>query len=273
MKRREKVEIETKENNEIQNSVSVETNSQDNIVPYGDYHTHTIFSDGQNTLEENIQHAIQIGLKEYAVTDHGFKHRSAGITYANFQVQRRQIELFKEKYPQIKLYHTVEANLMGYSGLLDIEDYKSQLDFLQMGYHITAANESFATWWTFTAMNYIFRPSQKKIEKNTLAYLRCIDRYDLKFVNHLNYGILINAKEIAKACVERGTKIELNGKRVYFTQQEVDDMLETGVDFVVNSDAHRSENVGNVSVGIEFAKTHNIPFEKIVNLNKSLFDN
>ena len=240
------------------------------IVPYGDYHTHTVFSDGTGTLEENIQHAIAIGLKEYAVTDHAFRHKAHGITLANFQVQKRMVELYREKYPQIKIYHALEGNLMGYSGLLDTDAYVDDLDFLQMGYHKTASNESFATWWSFTLMNLIFKPSKAKIEKNTLAYLRCIDRYPLKFVNHLNYGVLVDCKEIAKLCVERGTKIELNGKRVFFSQQEVDDMLETGVEFVVNSDAHASDKVGNVQLPIEFAKTHGIPLDRIVNLKGSI---
>ncbi len=243
---------------------------QDIIVPYGDYHTHTVFSDGTGTLEENIQHAIAIGLKEYAVTDHAFRHKAHGITLANFQVQKRMVELYREKYPQIKIYHALEGNIMGYSGLLDTDAYVDDLDFLQMGFHKTAANESFATWWSFTLMNLIFKPSKAKIEKNTLAYLRCIDRYPLKFVNHLNYGVLVDCKEIAKLCVERGTKIELNGKRVFFSQKEVDDMLETGVEFVVNSDAHASDKVGNVQLPIEFAKTHGIPLDRIVNLNKSI---
>ena len=256
----------------LDKSTSAVEVKEQGVVPYGDYHTHTNFSDGQSTLEENIQQAIALGLKEYAVSDHAFKHRASGITLANFLAQKRQIELFKERYPQIKLYHTLEANIMGYSGKLDVDEYKDELDFLQMGFHKSATNESFATWWSFTATNLIFKPSAKKIEKNTLAYLRCIDRYNLQFVNHLNYGILVNVKDIAKACVERGTKIELNGKRIFFSQQEVDDMLETGVDFVVNSDAHIATRVGDVKLGIDFAKEHGIPLEKIVNLNKSLFN-
>jgi len=268
------METETMKNENIECiHQTYEESKEPKLVPYGDYHTHTNFSDGRSTLEENIQQAIKIGLKEYAITDHAFKHRASGISLANFQVQKRQVELFREKYPQIKIYHALEGNIMGYSGRLDIEEYQDQLDFLQMGYHKTASNESFATWWSFTAMNAIFKPSKKKIAKNTLAYLRCIDRYPLKFVNHLNYAILVDSKEIAKLCVERGTKIELNGKRVFFTQEDVDGMLETGVEFVVNSDAHDYLSVGNVDRPIEFAKTHGIPLEKIVNLNKSLFTN
>ncbi len=260
----------TKQSLVLESDIEKMEEKREIIVPYGDYHTHTVFSDGISTLEENIQHAIAIGLKEYAVTDHAFRHRAHGITLTNFQVQKRMVELYREKYPQIKIYHSLEGNIMGYSGLLDTDAYIDDLDFMQMGFHKTASNEDFATWWSFTLMNLIFRPGKAKIEKNTLAYLRCIDRYPLKFVNHLNYGVLVDCKEIAKLCLERGTKIELNGKRVLFSQQEVDDMLEVGVDFVVNSDAHISERVGDVALPIEFAKTHGIPLERIVNLNKSI---
>lgn len=264
--------IDLSENEVLSQSDFEETvdEQEKRVVAYGDYHTHSVFSDGANTLEENIQQAIKIGLKEYAITDHAFRHRTNGISLANFQVQKRMVELYREKYPQLKIYHSLESNIMGYSGLLDTDAYVNELDFLQMGFHKTASNESFATWWSFTLMNLIFRPSKAKIEKNTLAYLRCIDRYPLKFVNHLNYGVLVNCKEIAKLCVERGTKIELNGRRVLFSQKEVDEMLETGVEFVVNSDSHTSTNVGNVTLPLEFAKTHGIPLEKIVNLYKPL---
>lgn len=241
-------------------------------VPFGDYHTHTNFSDGRSTLEENIIQAIKVGLKEYAVTDHAFRHRQSGISIKEFEMQKRQIALFKEKYPQIKLYHSLEANFVGYSGKLDIEPYMNQLDYLIMGYHKTTQMESFSEWWTLTAMNFVFRPSKRKIEKNTLPYLHCIEKYDLQFVNHLNYGILVDVKQIAELCAQKGVKIELNGKRVFFSQKEVDDMLQSGVDFVVNSDAHSIEAVGNVTLPIEFALNHGIPLEKIVNLKKSLFD-
>ena len=48
----------------------------------GDYHTHTIYSrkkfipyyHAKGTIEENILEAKKVGLKEIAITDHGFNH-------------------------------------------------------------------------------------------------------------------------------------------------------------------------------------------------------
>ena len=40
----------------------------------GDYHTHTPYSHGKNTVDENAAQAAANGLKEIAITDHGFRH-------------------------------------------------------------------------------------------------------------------------------------------------------------------------------------------------------
>lgn len=39
----------------------------------GDYHTHTVFSHGHGSIEDNVKAAIKMGLKEIAITDHGFR--------------------------------------------------------------------------------------------------------------------------------------------------------------------------------------------------------
>ena len=37
---------------------------------FGDYHLHTVASDGFNTITEQARAAIKAGLKEIAITDH-----------------------------------------------------------------------------------------------------------------------------------------------------------------------------------------------------------
>jgi histidinol phosphatase-like PHP family hydrolase len=38
--------------------------------PYSDYHIHSVLSDGTATIEEIVQYAGKIGMKEIAITDH-----------------------------------------------------------------------------------------------------------------------------------------------------------------------------------------------------------
>ena len=44
-----------------------------------DYHTHTPYSHGKNTVLENAVAAKAKGLKEIAITDHGFNHILFGL--------------------------------------------------------------------------------------------------------------------------------------------------------------------------------------------------
>jgi histidinol phosphatase-like PHP family hydrolase len=37
---------------------------------YSDYHIHSVFSDGTATIEEIVQYAGKLGMKEIAITDH-----------------------------------------------------------------------------------------------------------------------------------------------------------------------------------------------------------
>ena len=49
------------------------------MVLFGDYHTHTKFSHGKGTVEENARTAREMGLKQIAITDHGLGHIAFGL--------------------------------------------------------------------------------------------------------------------------------------------------------------------------------------------------
>ena len=56
----------------------------------GDYHTHTIYSHGggirhgKGTVLQNVQKAKELGLKEIAITDHGFEQMAWGLKRKEF---------------------------------------------------------------------------------------------------------------------------------------------------------------------------------------------
>ena len=49
------------------------------MIIYGDYHTHTTYSHGKGSILDNAIVAKNKGLKEIAITDHGFSHRVFGV--------------------------------------------------------------------------------------------------------------------------------------------------------------------------------------------------
>lgn len=243
------------------------------IILFGDYHTHSNFSgDSKTPLEQNIITAIDKGLKEIAVTDHGIKHKANGMIKKSFLKQVELVNELRQKYPQIKILQSMEANLLGRSGNLDVDEVLPYLDFLMMGFHATSKPESLFSFFYFNlpALVKIFKPSKRTIEKNTTAYLKCIEKYPLTFVNHLNYKMPILIRPIAKLCKETNTLVELNGKRVLFSPQEIEILLEEEVNFVVNSDAHTYEKIGDISHPLKFIEEYNIPLERIKNINQAL---
>ena len=49
------------------------------MILTADYHTHTPYSHGKNTVMENVAKAKEEGLKQLAISDHGFSHVVYGL--------------------------------------------------------------------------------------------------------------------------------------------------------------------------------------------------
>ena len=97
-----------------------------------DYHTHSVFSHGTGTIEENVIIAKQKGLKEIAITDHGFEHFAFAVKRKNLKKMREECNRLSEKYG-IKVLLGIEANLLDKTGKIDIkEDDKKYLDMRQV---------------------------------------------------------------------------------------------------------------------------------------------
>ena len=230
----------------------------------GDLHTHSKFSKfnhGKSTIEENAQEAQSKGFAFYGVSDHGPKHIFYGISKKNLKKSRKIVDELNGKYESMRVYLGVEANLVGKDGKIDVSDDQIKLlDYLVVGYHK-------GTITNF--VQYFFaRNTKKQINKNTQAYVNCVNRYNVAFLSHLNTYIRVNALEVAQACEKRGTCIELNTRHFNFSEKEMNDMIEkTNVKFIVSSDAHRANRVGEVEFALEMVEKYNIPHERVVNFN------
>ncbi len=64
------------------------------MILYGDYHTHTIYSrhnHGKGTVLQNATVAAEKGLKQIAITDHGFNHKLYGVRRKDIPQVREDI--------------------------------------------------------------------------------------------------------------------------------------------------------------------------------------
>ncbi len=239
------------------------------FVMTADYHTHTIYSDGHSTMEENVKQAVERGLSEIGITDHGFNHRSGGIKREQIREMRAEVERLKKLYPQIKIYLGIEANLLNLRGELDLtEDDIKALDYVIFGIHKATFGKRVKGSLWFNLRN-LFPSTKKYRQKVTDSYIVAMKKYPVKIVVHPNYATKCDTVKLAKACVEFGVLFEFNGKRIDIPAEEVEALKQSDAKFVLSSDAHKKERVGTCELQKEFLKKYDFPLEKIVNIKIS----
>lgn len=240
----------------------------------GDYHTHTKYSrhnHGKGTILDNVRAAYEKGLRQVAITDHGFNQKMYGVRRTDIKKIKEEIEEAKEQYP-IDVLLGVEANLISSRGDIDIikDDYKN-LDFVAFGFHRLVKSTSKREQFGFVLKNifceFFHHTSKKQIEKNTNAYIQAMRKYDIDIITHLNHAIKVDVEQVAKVAKETNTLIELNGKRLGMTDKEILTCYNIGCKFILGSDAHSPNRVGDCHLGLEAITRLRIPFDKVVNYN------
>ena len=239
------------------------------MILTADYHTHTPFSHGKNTILENAESAKKMGLSEIAITDHGYTHIVFGL-------RRRKIEKYRleceeaTKRTGVKVLVGIEANILGVDGYSDLKetDYKD-FDIYFCGTHICVWYKPFVSqFFSFFTTNY---DSEKLIERNTKAYCNAIKRNPIDALTHVNYLCKCNSLEVAKVASDYGTYIELNSKKTHFTDEELMDMaLKTSVRFLINSDAHTADRVGEIERVKKQLSRLDFPLDRIDNIDGRL---
>ena len=89
---------------------------------YGDYHTHSIYSDGRAKISDAALYAGKIGLKELAVTDHGFANVTLSLTEKKFEKEIIDVKKVRENLENVNLLLGVEADIVDTKGNLDVTD-------------------------------------------------------------------------------------------------------------------------------------------------------
>ena len=84
----------------------------------------------------------------------------------------------------------------------------------------------------------------------------------------LNFLCPANALEVAKCAEDYGTYIELNSKKEHLTDDELCEIVaKTNARFVISSDAHSMDRVGDTKRVEEQLLRLNFPYERIDNID------
>lgn len=238
---------------------------------FADYHTHTKHSDGRGTMQDNMLAAVGMGLEELGITDHGPHNIGVGVenseAYLNIKKEARELN---EKQNDIKILVGAEADIISVDGDIDVSaQVAKELDLLIVGLHPFVIPETLGDAAEFVLANQVGKVSTLVRDKvtvtNTKALKEAIYKYDIDIISHPDLQMHVDIDELAKVCLKKDVALEINTGHHYDKTELVRQAAPTGVNFVINSDAHFPESVGKLEDGVLLMEKFNIPAERIIN--------
>lgn len=245
------------------------------MILSADYHTHTVFSHGKGTIAENAEAAQKAGLKEIGITDHGFAHPAFGLRAGKLPKMRRLVDEATEQ-TGVKVLLGIESNIIGTDGAVDLKPkYYDKFDLFLAGFHKFVMYK-FGSIFSLAIPDItlsLFRAkhvSDRLIKENTKTFINVVKNNPVDVITHLNFCCYADAVEVAKACADYGTYLELNSKKTHLTDEELYAVCKTGVKFVVDSDAHTPSRVGEIELVKKTIERVGIPSDRIMNVDGRL---
>ena len=196
----------------------------------GDLHTHSSWSDGQNTIADVVSAARQLGYDYIAITDHSERARaSRTLTPADVARQREEIDTVRTGARGMDVLHGIEVDIM-HDGSLDFSDE------LLSGFDIVLAS--------------LHDPAGHDALRLTERYLRAIRHPLVNVITHpanrspaRSDGYAVDFDRLFAAAADTGTAMEIDGAPGHL---DMDGLVArraaaAGVTLVVDSDCHRVE--------------------------------
>lgn len=232
-----------------------------------DLHTHTVFSHGKGTIEDNVRAALDRGLSHIAITDHGPGHLFYGVKRVDVPKMRQEIEMLNAKYPKIKIHLSVEANIIKNGNHLDVKPEEfSQYDFVIAGYHYGLPGGYCVSNWLW---NKGLKMGERQLRnKNTDMVIKALYENDIAILTHPGDKGPFEMLPIAEACADTDTLMEISTWHPHLTVEEIKTAAETDVQFIISSDAHVPQRIGDFQGGLERALEAGLDLSRIVNLRE-----
>ena len=240
-----------------------------------DYHTHTIHSHGvlykhgKGTILENTEAAARAGLRELAISDHGPGHKLYGLRMSELPEMRQEIAMAKRRFPQVQVWLSVEANIIDTPNGLDVtEEEATRFDFLLAGYHY-GLPKGHMTGNFISSKRLIPSGSREALRiLNTEMTLRALYENRIRILTHPGDKAPVDMEAVARACEETGTWMEINTRHRHLTVEEIRIAQNYDVKFVISSDAHTLDRVGDYRGGIVRAVEAGLDLSRIINIEE-----
>lgn len=220
----------------------------------GDFHVHTKWSDGGNTIEEMVEAARKRGYRYIAITDHS---RALGVAHGLDEKRvLEQIEIIRklnEKAGDIKILCGIEANI-GVDGTIDLPlEILKKLDIVVASVHSG------------------FKQDRKTM---TERVVKCLRTGVVDIFGHPTGRLLgerdaydIDIGEVLKTAKEMNVAIEVNAYplRLDLTDINCKRAKEIGVKIAISTDSHFTDQLDYMSLGVSVARRGWLEKDEVVN--------
>ena len=232
-----------------------------------DLHTHTTYSHGTGSIEDNVLAARAAGLAVIGISDHGPDHKLYGVKEALLPEMKAEVRRQHAKYPDIKILLGLECNIINPSGAIDLpKDPAAMPDYIMAGYHYGGVGER--------PMAALALHGGNKLKlslchnANTRRMVNSIRRNEgvIRIVTHPADKGAMDILAIGKACQETGALMEINNSHRALTAEHIALLKDLNVNFVIGSDAHKPENVGRFEAALDRALEAGLDPSRIVNI-------
>lgn len=239
----------------------------------GDYHTHTVYSKmgpylhGKGRIIENAAAAVKNGLKELAITDHG-PTDFYGLDQKKIPQMRADIAEASAVFPELRIYLGVEADIVDSENGLDVskEDFKLY-DFVNAGYHYVPNCHMIANWIAFR-LPFPAAGKERLRRQNTARIVKALKSNKIHILTHPGDKAYIDEHEVARACEETGTLVEINARHRHPDVEDLKIYASYDVKFIISSDAHTPDKVGRYLMSLALAISAGISPDRIVNIEE-----
>ena len=245
-----------------------------------DCHTHTSYSHGKNTASEMVASAVEKGLSGIWITEHGARHMSAmkhRLDRDRYSRLRDEIEAEKARHPGMDIRYGTEANVLSLDGDTDISGYEDIFEFYNVGYHMMVFMNDLRSEASIQGRVILYKKLGMKglhdgfSRDMTEVMLKVLDNYDINMITHPTRYYPMDMIRIAEKCSQRGTILEINSPKRLLCTEQIRDIIRVNdtVLFAVGSDAHRVEDVGNVSEAFDIIRESGLPLSRITNVKEN----
>lgn len=209
----------------------------------GVLHIHTVASDGSATVDELCQYAVDLGYEYIGLSDHSKAAFYAnGLNEERLEEQAKVIAKARQKYPELTIFHGVEADILA-DGAIDLDDdCLAELDFVIASVH---SQMSMAP------------------EAMTARLVKAVSHPAVRVLGHPTGRLLLGRKgyrfdwqQVLSAAAEHNVAMECNANphRLDLDWVHIRQARDMGVKICINPDAHSVAALADTRFGVLTAR-------------------